>query len=212
VSDEPLDLSLLAAQATTGTAVFAPDPEPVLDPSEAPDYREETTPAAGAASRPAPPRRGRRATSPPRSAAPPRASSPAPGAPLTPDEARRFVKDDTEHYRPGLLVKPLQDLYAAAGTVTLPFNAPVGTALLQNAETCAISLDNAAKQDPRIRKALMSLVKTSVWGPVIAAHMPIAMALAMTISPAAQRAMHTVTHPQNDGETVNPVSNGWVAK
>jgi hypothetical protein len=119
------------------------------------------------------------------------------------------VRDETTiEYRPGILVKPLRDLYTSVGTLVLPFNQPVGTAFIQNAEACARSLDDAARQDPRIRKALMALIASSVWGQVIAAHMPILLALAMTYGPARHALAPQPPEPTEGDDVVNPMSNG----
>lgn len=127
----------------------------------------------------------------------------------TPSSPRTFVRDEeTPEYRPGLLVKPLRDLYVSVGTLVLPFNQAVGTAFIQNAEACAKSLDNAAKADKQIRRVLMLLITGSVWGEVIIAHMPIMMALAVTMVPAVRQTLN-VESPQSESETINPVSNGY---
>jgi hypothetical protein len=125
---------------------------------------------------------------------------------------RTFVRADDEEikeYRPGILVKPLRDLYVTVGTLTLPFNQPVGTAFIQNAEPCAKALDNAAKTDKQIRRMLMLLVQGSVWGEIIIAHMPIMMALAVTLVPSMRATMNGV-QSEGSGETINPVSLGTV--
>jgi len=123
---------------------------------------------------------------------------------------RTFIRaddDEIKEYRPGILVKPLRDMYVTVGTLVIPFNKAVGTAFIQNAEPCAKALDNAAKTDQQIRKVLMLLVQGSVWGEVIIAHMPIMMALAVTLVPSIRATMNGV---QSEGstETVNPVSLG----
>lgn len=179
----PLDLSVLA-QVSPEPAEDIPPVMTAPPPDPAP---EEPSPAP-------PPRRNARRTTPPKP--PPR---------RTPLEA---VSDEIpQQYHPGVLVKPLRELYTVAGTLVLPFNKPVGTAFIQNAEQCAIALDNAAKTDRAIRRVLMMLVAGSVWGQIIAAHMPILMALAVTAVPSMRESLHMV--PSNPGDdTVNPVSRG----
>jgi len=112
-----------------------------------------------------------------------------------------------QQYHPGVLVKPLRELYTTAGTLIIPFNKPVGTAFLQNAEACAVALDNAAKVDKQIRRVLMMLVASSAWGQIIAAHMPILLAIAVTAVPSVRESLHMVQSTPGD-ETVNPVSRG----
>lgn len=114
-----------------------------------------------------------------------------------------------EEYHPGILVKPLRDLYVTVGTLVIPFNKTVGTAFIQNAEPCAKALDNAAKADKQIRRVLMLLVQGSVWGEVIIAHMPIMMALAVTMVPSVRASFNGVQSEGGDEETINPVSNGY---
>lgn len=131
---------------------------------------------------------------------------------------RTFVRDEeTPEYRPGILVKPLRDLYVLVGTGVLPFNQPLGTAFIQNAEACAKSLDNAAKTDKRIRNALMLLIQGSVWGEIAVAHAPIAMTAMVTLFPGVARQMTPlIPQPagtgQDESETVNPVSNGYAPR
>lgn len=179
----PLDLSVLARVSTPDTQTTAP-PKP----------------------RDRPPRTGPKE---PRPEPQQRSRSRSTSKTATPSS----TDDDTEKitdYRPGILVKPLRDLYATVGTLVLPFNQPVGTAFIQNAEPCAKALDNAAKTDKQIRRVLMLLVQGSVWGEVIIAHMPIMMALAVTLVPSVRSSLGEVQSEVDSSETVNPVSNGYM--
>jgi hypothetical protein len=182
----PLDLSILAQVS----------PEPAEDTPPVPSPPPPADPPEEVASAPRP-RANARTRTPPK---PPPAQRRR-----TPLEA---VSDEIpQQYHPGVLVKPLRELYTVAGTLVLPFNKPVGTAFIQNAEQCAIALDNAAKTDRAIRRVLMMLVAGSVWGQIIAAHMPILMALAVTAVPSMRDSLHMVSSPSGE-ETVNPVSRG----
>jgi hypothetical protein len=179
-AETPIDLSVLARVSTPTTA-------------EEPPPKPRDRPPTGA--RPTGPRGQARARTKPDSQT---------GSPRT------FVRaddDEIKEYRPGILVKPLRDLYVTVGTLVIPFNKPVGTAFIQNAEPCAKALDNAAKTDKQIRKVLMLLVQGSVWGEIIIVHMPILMALAVTLVPSIRATMNGV---QSEGstETINPVSLG----
>jgi hypothetical protein len=180
----PLDLSILAQVAPEPAedippVTSAPPPEPPAE-EPLPPPRRNARPSRSTQTKTPPPRR-------------------------TPLEA---VSDEIpQRYHPGVLVKPLRELYTVAGTLVLPFNKPVGTAFIQNAEPCAIALDNAAKTDQAIRRVLMMLVAGSVWGQIIAAHMPILMALAVTAVPSMRESLHMVPSTPGD-ETVNPVSRG----
>lgn len=99
------------------------------------------------------------------------------------------------HYRPGIFVKPLSNLYTTVGTLVAPFNQPVGTALVQNAQPCAEAWDRAARTDPRIRRALMMLISTSTWGELLAVHMPILMAMSVTMFPAVKESVQKINRP-----------------
>lgn len=184
----PLDLSLLAKVAQTEPE---PDRPPHLPPGEPPNYRK-TSPRTRAA-------RGRgRAVN-------------APTATTEEDAGpKKVVRDDAvKEYRPGILVKPLTDLYKSVGLMVLPLNQPVGTAFIQNAQECAQSLDDAARQDPRVRRFLMGILATGVWGNVLVKHMPILLALAATWGPMKQRlAVGEVPEQQETDDVVNPMSNG----
>lgn len=191
----PLDLSVLA-QVSAG-----PDQDTARETQSAPQQETDSAP------RPS----GRR-TAPQDRKPPGRKSSGTTGTPRT------IVRDEeVPEYRPGILVKPLRDLYVLIGTGVLPFNQPLGTAFIQNAEACAKSLDNAARQDKRIRAALMLLIQGSVWGEVAIAHAPIAMTAMVTMFPNVARQMAPLTvQPagtgQDNSETVNPVSNGYAPR
>jgi len=186
VADQtPLDLSVLARVAT----------ETIEEPPAPPPKPRDRPPRA---------RTGNTA---------PRTSSGTRNRPRTDGAAPSSGKDvdDVEipEYRPGILVKPLRDMYVTVGTLVIPFNKPVGTAFIQNAEPCAKALDNAAKADKQIRRVLMLLVQGSVWGEVIIAHMPIMMALAVTMVPSVRATMNGVQSEEASTETINPVSNGY---
>jgi hypothetical protein len=100
-----------------------------------------------------------------------------------PESASSILKDETQTYHPGFLVRPLTDFYTTVGTAIYPFDRDIGTSFIQNAGACAEALDNAARVDKNFRKFLMSLVGASVWGPVIIAHAPIATQIVMKVMP-----------------------------
>jgi hypothetical protein len=178
----PLDLSVLARVATETI-------EEPPKPRDKPPRPRTSQPRANQTRQDSPPRSRARASN-----TPPVADS---------DDV------ETPTYRPGILVKPLRDMYVTVGTLVIPFNKPVGTSFIQNAENCARALDNAAKADKQIRRVLMLLVQGSVWGEVIIAHMPIMMALAVTMVPSVRSTMNGVQSEGGETETVNPVSNGY---
>jgi hypothetical protein len=171
----PLDLSLLA-KVTPDDPMN--DASPQLPPNVAPDSDESPRPRSGAAGQPR--TRETRAQREARRKAAPTPSSPDTG---------------TVTYRPGILVEPLSKLYTAVGTLIAPFNAPVGTALVQNAEPCAEAWDRAARTDPRIRRMLMMLIGTSTIGELLAVHLPIIMAMGVTMIPAVRQGVQDMSRP-----------------
>lgn len=180
----PLDLSVL------GRVTPAPeeDSRPAYQPPEPdllPPLTEEKTP---------PPRRNARARTTPTST-----RKTEPKTDSTDDEL-------PQQYRPGILVKPLTELYILAGTVVAPFNQPVATALVQNAEACAIAWDNAAKTDKQIRRYMMMLIHGSTWGQLAAVHAPIGIALVASVGSVNRRLKVVPSTPGDD--VINPVSNG----
>ena len=166
---EPLDLSLLAR--VSGETTFQEDKPPRIPGGEPDGYREEPTRPRSAG--PSRPRRNRRT----------RASVESERPPPAKPEPRSVVRDDTPTYHPGMLVKPLSDLYVIAGTGIFPLSQRIGTTFLENAKTCAEAWDQAARVDKNIRDFLMRLVGVSVWGPLAAAHAPIATAIAIELVP-----------------------------
>jgi hypothetical protein len=86
--------------------------------------------------------------------------------------------------RPGALTKPLAEFYASLGMMILPFDEPCGTAVIANAENCARSLENLARENESARRLIMALVQTSAIGGVVAAHLPLMMAVAAHHVPA----------------------------
>lgn len=84
----------------------------------------------------------------------------------------------------GGLKPALAQLYAGIGMSVMPFDASCGRVIIENADSCAQSLDDLAKTNPALRNLLISLVTTSAYGAVIMAHAPIIMAIAMHHVPA----------------------------
>jgi hypothetical protein len=132
-------------------------------------------------------------------------AAPSPSGPSWHDKIRgrrsepRPAKKIPPKPRAGVLVKPFTDMYTTVGTMLLPFDQPCGTVIINSAEDCARSLDSLARENPKVRRALMAMVETSVWGQVIAAHLPIITAIAMHhVGPVknAMQGVPIVTMPQ----------------
>lgn len=128
-----------------------------------------------------------------------------------PPKSRKFVRDEDillPDYSPGMFVKPLADAYRTIGMMVMPLSEPIGTVIIQNAEPCAKSIDNAAKIDRKFRAYLLRAMGTGVWFPVLIAHMPIIMVIFVVLFPG-KRPEEVQLPDQPPGETVNPVSNGF---
>jgi len=185
-TDPPLDLSILAQVDKT------------------PDVDEKPLTSGGAprgkpADEDAPPTRRRSARH--RAERPPDPKAP-----------REFVREGADElfaeYRPGIFVKPITEAYMTGAAIIMPFNQPIATSIMQNAENCAKAWDNAAKVDKRVRKYLMQAMQTGVLLPLLIAHFPIMTVVGVVLFPGKPR--ETVESPvAGPGETINPVSNGF---
>lgn len=80
--------------------------------------------------------------------------------------------------RPGALKKPLMEMYGSIGMAVSMFDPQCGFAVMQNAEKCAEAMEGLARENEAVRRVVMNMIQTSVWGQVIAAHSPIIFAIA----------------------------------
>ena len=85
--------------------------------------------------------------------------------------------------RAGSLQKQLEGMYASIGSMTYMFNPVIGATIVQNASQCAESMDELARTNPKVRKALTNMLATGAWSGVVVAHMPILMAVAHEFIP-----------------------------
>lgn len=85
--------------------------------------------------------------------------------------------------RRGQFVKPLADMYTMVGMTVLTFDMTCGQTIIENAERCAKTLDDLAYKNDAVRRVLISLVTTSIWGAVIVAHAPIIFAIMVHHAP-----------------------------
>ncbi len=105
---------------------------------------------------------------------------------------REAAKDETTpkrsisapRYRKGMYVEPMTQIYATVGTMLYPFDPFCGSAILEQAQPCAESLDALAEKNVRVRAMLESMTQTSAWGVVLAAHAPLILAVASHHNPA----------------------------
>jgi hypothetical protein len=93
--------------------------------------------------------------------------------PRTPRAAREKARASIPKPRSGSLVKPLTDLYTSIGVMLAPFDPACSVSVIENAESCAIALENLARENEAVRRAILALTQTSAWGGVLIAHMPI---------------------------------------
>jgi hypothetical protein len=75
------------------------------------------------------------------------------------------------------LGKSLKETYETVGGMVLLFDMPCGTAVIENAENMARSLDTLAQNNPKVKEALLKLTEASGWGQVIVAHAPVMLAV-----------------------------------
>ncbi len=74
--------------------------------------------------------------------------------------------------------KWLEKSYVTIGMGVVAFRPRVGSQILVSAEKCAESVAKLAMENDSVRRAISALMVTSVWGGVIAAHLPILLVIA----------------------------------
>lgn len=89
--------------------------------------------------------------------------------PVTPDPV-------APGYRPGHIAKGLTNVYIQIGSIVKLFDPISGGALIANAKKCAESLDQLAKENASVRRALEAMLSTNAWIAVAIAHAPLFMA------------------------------------
>lgn len=99
------------------------------------------------------------------------------------EETKKPASDSPFSVRPampkaGVIKRGVADIYITIGALLTPIDPVCGSALIESSENVGEALEELAKADPRVRRALMSLLQTSAYGGVIAAHAPIIMAIA----------------------------------
>lgn len=104
---------------------------------------------------------------------------------------------------PGQFIEPLTDFYNFIGLAVMPFDPEITMTMVQPcrapkddedpskiptvAENCARTLDEAAQRSESLRRVLSSFTAASVWGAVIAAHMPLIAVVAKNHTPLGER-------------------------
>lgn len=78
----------------------------------------------------------------------------------------------------GKYVQPLTEIYGFVGMGLILVDPVCGQAVLSSAEACAKSVDELAYKNPAVRRVVESITQGSAVGAVVAAHMPIILAVA----------------------------------
>lgn len=91
--------------------------------------------------------------------------------------------------RGGKLADGLQDIYVTIGMMLMVVDPVCAQAVITAAPECAKSMEKLAKENEAVRRVLLKMLETSAWGSVIAAHLPILMAVAAHHVPALQRGL-----------------------
>lgn len=91
--------------------------------------------------------------------------------------AKTESKTDAPVYRAGALVKPLTGFYETIGGFILLVDQECGQAIIECANAAAVSLDELARVNPKVRKVLMKLMGSSAVTKVTIAHFPIILAV-----------------------------------
>lgn len=111
--------------------------------------------------------------------------------------------------------KELESMYAAIGASIYMFNPRIGATIAQQAKPCAESLDELARTNPAIRKALERMLVTTAWSATIAAHMPIIVAVATEYVPHVRETYEAAFNAQNEAadthDNVHTFPNGYSA-
>lgn len=71
------------------------------------------------------------------------------------------------------LEKRLTEMYVSIGTMVIVADPTCGLAVVQAAPEIGAALDNLAKENKSVRKALEKMLQGGAWGGVIMAHFPI---------------------------------------
>lgn len=111
-------------------------------------------------------------------------------------QATEFEPPKPPKVRNTNLRKDLQDTYTTVAMMVYPFDPMVGTVIADSAEKCANSWDELARNNPRVKRALESLMTTSTAASVFAAHMPIVVAVATKYVPSLRDAYEQTVQPE----------------
>lgn len=100
-------------------------------------------------------------------------------------------------------VEPMTQLYALIGLGVGMKDDVCGPAIVAAAPDIAVEWQKLAESDPNVRRALRSLTRSSAWGGLIMAHVPIAMMIARHHMPA----LYGPLQSESSDESVSDPSN-----
>lgn len=79
--------------------------------------------------------------------------------------------------RPGVIANGMTRVYAQTGAMVGMFDMQCGSAIMENAENVGKAWENLAKQNPAVRRALMTLMTGNALFEIVTAHTPMILAI-----------------------------------
>lgn len=73
--------------------------------------------------------------------------------------------------------KKIADAYRFIGAFMTPFDEVIAEEIVSQADACAEAVYNLAQENEEVRRVIYGFITTSVWGAVVAAHLPIMLAV-----------------------------------
>lgn len=124
----------------------------------------------------------------PRKAAPAKAAGKGPTNPFSDiDDVPGFDENEPlpepPKYRPSPLKGKLEQFYASIGLVVSIGDRYCGSQIIASASDTAQAMDKLAREHPKVKQVLETLVQTSTIVEVMTAHLPILMAITMHHGP-----------------------------
>lgn len=85
--------------------------------------------------------------------------------------------------RPGAIAKGMTNFYTMLSLGVGMFDMQIAGSIAASAEGCGAAWEELAKTNPKVRRALMALIESSAAMKLVAAHMPIGVAVVMRYGP-----------------------------
>lgn len=93
--------------------------------------------------------------------------------PISDTGSLKKAADDVPMPKAGAIADAMSQMYAFGAMGLMPFRPQTAATMMGSADACGKAWEQAAAADPRIRAMLLSLTRTSVYGVLVAAHLPI---------------------------------------